>query len=270
MQLPTLALALITYLVPAVYVAKLFFAGTTPNRTQRFAVLGTVLCALLLHGFAMANAFGAAVLDGSAQLSMVNVVSLLAWTMVVVLTLSHVFITQWSLLSVTLGFAGLTCLLAIVAPESYILDQDTQAPMVTHVVLSLTGYGCVVVALLYALQMRYIHQQLKTKQLNPTVLTLPPLLQVEHWVLRLIYIGSILLTFALISGFLTLDTMFAKEYAHKTVLSASALLLFVAMLFWQKRWGLTPKTILVITSVGVAILTLGYFGSRFVQDILLT
>ncbi len=260
-----LIIASITYFASAGYIAKHFFSGKAFVALPKLIFIGLTCIALITHGYTLYLEFSAV----NANLTMVNIMAALSLSMVVVLLLSTLFIKQWSLLPVTYSFAGLCALLMLISPSSYVVQVYEQAPMFLHIALSLSGYACVLIALLYALQMRYIHQQLKDKNLALTKLDLPPLLQVEHWVLRLIFIGSIFLLFALVSGFATLDSMLSKAYIHKTVLSALALLIFVLMLFWQRYKGLKPNTILGTTALGVFILTLGYFGSRLVQDVLL-
>ena len=260
-----LIIACITYFASAGYIAQHFFSGKALANLPKAILVGLTIVAIAAHGYTLFAEFSVA----NTNFTMVNIIAALSWSMVVVLVLSTLFIKQWSLLPVTYSFAGLCTLLMLISPSSYAVQVNEQAPMFLHIALSLSGYGCVVIALLYALQMRYIHLQLKEKNLALTKLDLPPLLQVEHWVLRLIYIGSVFLLFALVSGFATLDSMLGKEYIHKTVLSALALLIFVCMLFWQRYKGLRPNTILVTTALGVFILTLGYFGSRLVQDVLL-
>lgn len=260
-----LIVACVTYFASAGYIAKHFFSGDALAKLPRVILATVTLIAITSHAYVLLAEFSV----NNANFTMVNIISALSWSMVVVLVLSTFFIKQWSLLPVTYSFAGLCALLMLISPSSYAVQVYEQAPMLLHIALSLSGYGCVVIALLYALQMRYIHMQLKEKNLALTKLDLPPLLQVEKWVLRLIYIGSVFLLFALISGFATLESMLGKEYIHKTVLSALALLIFVSMLFWQRYKGLKPNTILATTGLGVFILTLGYFGSRLVQDVLL-
>jgi len=261
-----LIIACVTYLVSAGYIAKHFFSGKALANLPKIILVSLTIIAIVTQGYSLFIEFSAA----NANFTMVNIIAALSWSMVLVLVLSTFFIKQWSLLPVTYSFAGFCTLLMLISPSSYAVQVYEQVPMFLHITLSLSGYGCVVIALLYALQMRYIHLQLKEKNLALTKLDLPPLLQVEHWVLRLIYIGSIFLLFALVSGFATLDSMLGKEYIHKTVLSALALLIFICMLFWQRYKGLRPNTILVTTALGVFILTLGYFGSRLVQDVLLS
>ena len=91
----------------------------------------------------------------------------------------------------------------------------------------------------------------------------------EAWVLKLVLLGSILLALALVSGFLTIDTMLSHQHAHKTVLSIIALAVFVSLLVIHAKWGLSTTMILTLTSIGVIILTIGYFGTRIVRELIL-
>ncbi|MDA7793545.1 cytochrome c biogenesis protein CcsA [Glaciecola sp.] len=222
--------------------------------------------AIAAHGFLLLTLFTQL---GNPDLSMVNVASLLSWLMVVTLLLTSIFMRYTILVPVSFAFAAVCVLLMLINPSSYTLTDYQAAPMVIHIMLSLSAYGCVVVALLYALQMRYIHKQLKHNPLLLTQQSLPPLLGVEAWILKLVLLGSILLALALVSGFLTIDTMLSHQHAHKTVLSIIALAVFVSLLVIHAKWGLSTTMILTLTSIGVITLTIGYFGTRIVRELIL-
>ncbi len=63
--------------------------------------------------------------------------------------------------------------------------------------------------------------------------------------------------------------MFSTMYAHKTVLSIIALAVYIVLLTGQHIWGWRGKQVIVLTVIGLMLLTLAYFGSRFVREILL-
>lgn len=252
------------YIGAAVLIAKQSLSQAVTQLYRSPLVFCLVLIAIGIHGYVLnAELFNLA----QADFSMINIANLLAWSMVLVLIVAGSLLQNLNLLPVTLGFAGLCALLMLINPNSQPLTELQHAGTLLHIAMSLTAYGCVVVALLYAYQMRYIHKQLKAK--STAMQTLPPLLQVEAWVYRLIGIGSILLAFSLFSGFATSDTMLSQQHAHKTVLSSAALAVFFAVLMLHKRTGLTNKTLLSLTSVGVILLTIGYFGSRIVREFIL-
>lgn len=264
--------ALVMYAIASLLLARRFISVS--NASMQFvdklahSALPHIFAvtAITLHGFLLISLFT----QGHApNLSMVNVASLLSWLMVITLLVSTIFMRTLALVSVSFAFAAVGVLLMLINPNSYTLTDYQASPMILHIILSLSAYGCVVVALLYAIQMRYIHKQLKENPLLLTQQSLPPLLGVEAWVLKLVLLGSILLGLALVSGFLTIDSMLASQHAHKTVLSIVALGVFLSMLIMHTKWGLSSTMILTLTSTGVGILSLGYFGTRIVREIIL-
>lgn len=265
-------IAILAYVVASILLSRRFISAQGKLQTwfDQFAhswlpvLAGT--SAIAAHGFLLLTLLTQ---PGNPDLSMVNVASLLSWLMVVTLLLTSIFMRYTILVPVSFAFAAVCLLLMLINPTSYTLTDYQSTPMVIHIMLSLSAYGCVVVALLYALQMRYIHKQLKHNPLLLTQQSLPPLLGVEAWVLKLVLLGSVLLALALVSGFLTSDSMLSHQHAHKTVLSMLALAVFVSLLIIHAKWGLSTSMILTLTSIGVITLTIGYFGTRIVRELIL-
>ncbi|MGD9407447.1 MAG: cytochrome c biogenesis protein CcsA, partial [Gammaproteobacteria bacterium] len=65
------------------------------------------------------------------------------------------------------------------------------------------------------------------------------------------------------------DNVFAQHLVHKTVLSIIALLVFGVLLLGRWRFGWRGRKAIHWTLVGYGLLVLGYFGSRFVLEVLL-
>lgn len=246
------------------YAQQTMSVKSHPRPTQSGIIYSLIFIALSAHGYLLNTILFH---PSEANLSMINIANLLAWCMVVVLLVVGRLLGNLTLLPVTLGFGALCALLMLLLPNTQPVIGTLTAGSILHIILSLTAYGCVVVALLYAYQMRFIHKQLKSKAFSLS--GLPPLLQVETWVYRLIGLGSILLAFALFSGFATSASMLTQQHAHKTVLSLIALLVFFTALVLHTRTGLSTKHLTTLTAIGVILLTIGYFGSRFVREFLL-
>ena len=174
---------------------------------------------------------------------------------------------------VTTAFAAILALLLVVTPTSSALYNSTiittSLPMLIHIVLSVAAYCVLVIASLYALQFHYIDSKLKAKTLSLNSY-LPPLNVVENQHFKLMTLGVLLLTAALVTGFAFLENMWAKDYAHKTILSLIAWVIFVALTLGHKIYGWRGHKSAIITIIGAIILSLGYFGSRFVREIILT
>ena len=139
----------------------------------------------------------------------------------------------------------------------------------SHIILSLFAFGVLSISFLYALQLAYINYLLKHKQFSLANNQLPPLLSVESILTKLMIIGTSLLAIALVSGFVFVPNMFADGYAHKTVLSSSAFIVYLIALLLHHFSGLKARVLVTFNLVGVSLLTLAYFGSRFVREIIL-
>ncbi|WP_404403064.1 cytochrome c biogenesis protein CcsA [Idiomarina seosinensis] len=167
-------------------------------------------------------------------------------------------------------FAALTSLLLIFAPASWGAYISMNLGLLAHIVLSLVAYGVLVLATLYAIQAAYVSNVLKQRKSSIIFNKLPPLLTVERYFFRLLSTGTLLLFLSLISGFIFLENMFAQHIAHKTILSLIAAFIYVIAYVTHRITGSRGKLMIALTVSGTILLTLAYFGSRFVKDILLS
>jgi ABC-type uncharacterized transport system permease subunit len=119
------------------------------------------------------------------------------------------------------------------------------------------------------LQLAWLDHKLKNKKaltINPN---LPPLMMVERQLFNIILIGTGLLTATLITGFVFVQDMFAQGKAHKGVLSLLAWIVYSVLLWGHYQKGWRGKKVTWFAVAGATLLTLAYFGSRFVREIIL-
>ncbi len=64
--------------------------------------------------------------------------------------------------------------------------------------------------------------------------------------------------------------MFSEGKAHKAILSLIAWIVFIALLWGHYQQGWRGKKITWFAVSGATLLTLAYFGSRFVREIILS
>ncbi|TMP27006.1 cytochrome c biogenesis protein CcsA, partial [Pseudoalteromonas rubra] len=102
----------------------------------------------------------------------------------------------------------------------------------------------------------FIDKRLKRKDLAIVYSHLPPLMVVERQLYQLVFVGTALLSLALLSGFVFLDSMLAIENAHKTVLSIIAWGVFLAVVIGRKLRGWRGKSSVITIMVGAGLLTL--------------
>jgi ABC-type uncharacterized transport system permease subunit len=203
------------------------------------------------------------------NMSMLNVASLVGWLISVTMLLASFKLPNTILLPVVYSFTGLLVLLSGLIPNAHVMQISVQPNLLIHISLALFAYTCLAIASLYAVQLSYINLRLKEKNASLLHSSLPPLMAVENILFKLLLVGTILLTLSLVSGFMFLDDMFAKEQAHKTVLSLLAWWLYSIIMFGHFVFGWRGKPVIWSTIVGGILLTLAYFGSRFVREVIL-
>ena len=167
-------------------------------------------------------------------------------------------------------FSALTTLLLVFTPVNWGADISIGHGLVFHITLSLVAYGILALATLYALQTSYLNRVLKNRKGHSLLSKLPPLMTVEKYFL-IFWRWGLLYCFSLwAQGFFFLDDMLAQQQAHKTILTSVAALLYLLAVVLHRTSGLRGRIIVVITVLASTLLTLGYFGSRFVKDFLLS
>lgn len=98
---------------------------------------------------------------------------------------------------------------------------------------------------------------------------LPPLSRLERQLFQLIWVGFLLLTLTLLSGGLFISNWFAQHLVHKTVLTIAAWLVFGTLLLGNWRFGWRGRQAAIATLVGMVLLALAFFGSKFVLEVIL-
>ena len=139
----------------------------------------------------------------------------------------------------------------------------------SHIFFSVTAYGLLGLAALQAMLVSVQIYQLHHHRPGGFIRALPPLNMMENILFTMLSVGFILLSLSLASGFAFLEDMFAQHLVHKTILTLGAWLLFGILLFGRWQYGWRGKRAVNWTFLAFALLILGYFGSKFVIEILL-
>jgi ABC-type uncharacterized transport system permease subunit len=163
--------------------------------------------------------------------------------------------------------ASLLLLADFIAPSTQPLPIEWQIKL--HVVFALLAYSVLSIAALLAILLALQERALRRRQFGGLASALPPLTLLESLVFQLIGVGFILLTLTLISGILFVDNLFAQHLIHKTVLSIAAWVVFGTLLFGRWRYGWRGRRAVRLILIGMVLLLLAFFGSRFVLEVLL-
>ncbi|WED26192.1 inner membrane protein YpjD [Vibrio sp. DW001] len=226
------------------------------------AALAIILHVWLLHGQIHNSSSGQ-------NLSMLNVASLVSFITSLVMSLAMFKTRLWFLLPVVYGFSIISILASNFLPGAFITHFEGKMGLLIHITIALFAYATLTIAALYAIQLAWLDYKLKNKKAMAVNPNLPPLLKVERQLFNIILIGNGLLTLTLLSGFVFLDDMFARGSAHKSILSFVAWVIYSVLLWGHYQKGWRGKKVTWFAIAGATLLTLAYFGSRFVREIIL-
>ncbi|EGA65310.1 inner membrane protein YpjD [Vibrio brasiliensis] len=229
-------------------------------------VFVSAFIALAFHAWLLSDL----ILGSSGQnLSILNVASLISFIVSLVMSGAMLKTRLWFLLPVVYSFAALNLMAAAFLPSTFITHLEQDPKLLIHISFALFSYSTLTIGALYALQLAWLDHKLKAKKalaINPN---LPPLLMVERQLFNIILIGNLLLTGTLLTGFVFVQDMFAQGKAHKGILSFIAWIVYSVLLWGHYRKGWRGRKVTWFAVAGATLLTLAYFGSRFVREIIL-
>ncbi len=261
-QIPELlaVLSIALYLASAAALARpLLDAGSVPRR----AALVTGALAVLLH---FAVLFG--IHRGAVDLHFFAALSLVA-AVIAALTLIVNLARPVAALGIIL-FPLAALFLAIdefLAPPTAPFALDWQIKL--HVTIALLAYGLLAIAAVLAILLAAQERALRSRQPVALARALPPLTRTESLMFRLIGAGFALLTLTLLSGALFVHDLRSQHQAQVAVLSVIAWIVFGVLLIGRWRWGWRGRSAVNLTLIGMAVLLLAFFGSKFVLELIL-
>lgn len=148
--------------------------------------------------------------------------------------------------------------------------EPMEWPIKLHVTFALLAYSLLSIAALLAILLSFQERALRRRKLDSGLIrSLPPLTLTESLLFRLIAVGFAFLTLTLVSGVVFVDNLFAQHLAHKTILSIASWFVFGLLLFGRWRWGWRGNRAVRLTLIGMIVLLLAFFGSKFVLEMVL-
>lgn len=140
----------------------------------------------------------------------------------------------------------------------------------SHVLLSVLAYGFISIAALQAIFLSYQNYQLKHGHAGGLLTKLPPLQDMETFLLELLWAGEILLSLAILAGVFFIEDVWSLEgIIHKSFFSVLAWLVFAVLLWGHHRLGWRGTTMIRGTLAGFILLIIGFYGSKFVIEYVL-
>ena len=110
---------------------------------------------------------------------------------------------------------------------------------------------------------------MKSGHIRGVMRVFPPIQVMESMLFEAIWLGQILLTVAIFSGFLYVDNLFAQNLAHKSILTLVSWVVFAILLTGRYLRGWRGRTAIRFTLGGFAVLLVAFFGSQLVLEFIL-
>jgi len=255
------ALPFIAYLLSGLLLTRYFVLDSVTNQ-HRTIVNITLLIATSSHGYVLFNLWQYNGVFFGLTVSM----SFVAWVVATLL-----FITSFSRPIHSLGIlvyplSAIAVIIALFFPGSQ--GKLLSTSIAIHVFLSIGAYALLALAvgqsILLSIQEKLLHEH----NINTFIDKLPAFQTMEDFLYQTLKMGSLLLTFSLISGYFYIDDFFTQKLTYKTILSVIAWIGFVGIVLGHKFFGWRGKLVTLSTQIAFSILVLSYFGTKFFIEIL--
>lgn len=173
-----------------------------------------------------------------------------------------------SLLMLLFPLSALALACSLLFDSTY-TAREMDSGLATHVILSVVALGILTAAALQASLLFVQMQLLKGRQTQGLIDYLPPLQTMEQLLFQCVWAGFVLLSLALALGIIYVEDLFAQHLVHKTLFSVGAWLVFATLLYGRHQLGWRGKSAVQWTLAGLALLAVGFFGSKLVLEIIL-
>lgn len=166
--------------------------------------------------------------------------------------------------------AGLTVLIERLWP-GYMTQPIGSSVSAAHIVVSVLAYSLLCLAAVQSLMLLAQERQLRGRHPGGFIRALPPMQTMESVMFQMVGLGFILLTLTLISGAFFSERLFGQplKFTHHMVLAIMAWVVYAILLVGRWRLGWRGRTAIHWTLGGFVLLVFGYFGSKFVIEVLL-
>lgn len=255
----------ILYGISACLVARPVVRNTQINR-QRLWVLLSAITAVGLHALLVFHSYNVNQVIANDFFNMLSLVFLVISGLFILSAFSQPIET---LAIIIFPFSAITVLLNLNNAFPSIPSAQLNSELQIHIILSILSYSLLTVAAFQAILLSLQEKQLHNRHPSRFINCLPPMQLMEVLLFRILFSGLLLLTFALTTGFIFLDDIFAQHLVHKTILSIIAWLLFTTLLCGRHFLGWRGQKAVKWTYGGYFALMLAYFGSKFVLQLIL-
>ncbi len=255
--------AILLYLTCSLWQGRAIFRGIPVNIT---VLLSLGFAAAFFHGI---HVLGLIHTPVGINLGFFQVSSLIFWVVCAVLVVSSLRIPVQNLFALLFPFSAFSILCSLLFKSGFVPEQHISVKIGWHILLSILAYSLLTIAAMQALALALQNKLLRQKRFQGALRVLPPLQTMEILLFEMLWAGTVLLTFSLITGFLFFDSIRGQHLSHKMAFSTLAWLIYATLLWGRAQRGWRGKQAIHWTLGGFVALMLAYFGSKFVLELIL-
>ena len=229
-----------------------------------------VPAALILHA---ALLYRRVIVPEGIDLGVANAISMLVWLTVVIYWVAGLaYDGLRGMLGLMSPLALAAVLLQVAITSGHVVTYGGAPLFALHFAIAMLAYSLFIVATVHALVMLAEEKWLHRGVLPPFLRRLPPLLEMEALLFRILLAAFILLTFTLVSGVFFSEQMFGKPFSvtsHKAIFAFVSWFIFGGLLAGHYFRGWRGRTAVNWTLAGFTALLLAYVGSKVVLELIL-
>jgi ABC-type uncharacterized transport system permease subunit len=241
--------------------------GAFPTEVRIESILVPV--ALVLHAMLLYRGF---VTPEGLDLGIANALSLIVWLTVLIYWVAGLaFPGLASILGLMAPVALLAVLFQAFIPTHHYVTYAGTPVFTLHFVIAMLAYALFIVATVHAVLMLAEEKWLHRGVMPPFLRSLPPLMEMEALLFRILLAAFVLLTLTLVSGLFFSEQLFGKplKFNHKTVFGIVSWLIFGGLLVGHYVRGWRGRTAVMWTLSGFTMLLFAYLGSKIVWELIL-
>lgn len=254
------------YLAAAAVIGRELWRGQATAGAKWLAMV-LAIAAVVLHAMLLYANVRAV---GGLNLALAGAFASVMWVVAVLYVLAAVSRPIENLGVFVLPLTAATVLLEWWSPN-VVATRLTSTPQALHILISILAYSLLCLAAVQSLMLLAQENQLRHKHTQGFIRALPPMQTMEQIMFQMIGLGFALLTLTLVSGVFFSETVFGTPFAltHHIVLAALGWLVYAMLLLGRWRLGWRGRIAVRWTLGGFALLVLGYFGTKFVLEVVL-